>query len=238
MDLVRPSRKWSDRDHGCDGSECPAYQYGGSASYHSPRARNASQNARFEAWSSSDSSMAGTTSTSIVGVRCWTRPTSSSTGAASGRSSALRNETVSLAHRHDDLGLDDRQLALEPARGGLGVGGIPRLQAVRAVQEARVDPEPLHRLEHRLAGTAEERDALGELGRSRRVLQQEDVGERVPRAEDATRQLVAELVDLADRARQVVLVDLILRQGSLIFARTGGSPTRGAGSPVRAAAPT
>ena len=100
---------------------------------------------------------------------------------SSGRSSALTNETVSLAHRHDDLGLHDRELALEPARGGLGVGRIARLQAVRAVQQARVDPEPLHRLEHRLAGAAEERDALGELGRSRRVLQQEDVGERVPR---------------------------------------------------------
>ena len=141
------------------------------------------------------------------------------------------------AHRDDDLGLHDRDLSLEPARRELGIGRVARLQAVRAVEDARVDAEALHGLEHRLACAPEERDALGQLGRSGCVLEQEDVRERVPRAEDAAGQLMAELVGLADRARQVLLVDLILRQGSLIFARTRRTPTRPRDPSARAGAP-
>ena len=49
-------------------------QYGGCAAYQSPSTRNAAQNARLASCSSSDSSMFGTYSASIVGVSCWISP--------------------------------------------------------------------------------------------------------------------------------------------------------------------
>ena len=76
--------------------------------------------------------------------------------------------------------------------------------------------EPLDRLQHRLPGAAEERDALVHLGGLRRVLEQHDVGERVARSEHghalgARRlgDLVAELVDLGDRLLEVALGDVV-----------------------------
>ena len=68
----------------------------------------------------------------------------------------------------------------------------PELEAVRAVDRERVDAEPLQRLQQRVAGAAEEGDALGDLGRLRRVLEQEDVGQRVPGAEHGHVRLVGE----------------------------------------------
>ena len=56
------------------------------------------------------------------------------------------------------------------------------LDAVRAVDGERVDPEPLERLQDRLAGAAEEGDALMDLALRRRVLQEHDVPEGVTAA--------------------------------------------------------
>ena len=93
---------------------------------------------------------------------------------------------------------------------------VRELEAVRPVDRERVDVQPLERLEERLAGAPEEGDALLDLSRLRAVLQQEDVGPRVPRAQDRHTlalagggDLVAELVDLGDRLLEVLLVDLV-----------------------------
>ena len=76
--------------------------------------------------------------------------------------------------------------------------------------------EPLQRLEDRLSRAAEERHAFLDLGRLRRVLQEEDVCERMARAQHRDAQLVAgasellaELVHLGDGFAQVPLVDLV-----------------------------
>ena len=107
------------------------------------------------------------------------------------------------------------------SRARSSVVGAGELEAVRAVDGQRVDAQPLQRLEDRLAGAAEERDALLDLRRLRRVLEQHDVGERMAGAEHrnarspaARRDLVAELVDLGDRLLQVLLVDLVGRHGA------------------------
>ena len=100
-----------------------------------------------------------------------------------------------------------------PARLGL----LPdELEAVRAVDGHRVDAQPLQRLQQRLAGAPVERDALVHLRRLGLVLEQEDVRERVARAEHGNARLVplapdllAELVDLGDRLLEVPVVELV-----------------------------
>jgi len=107
------------------------------------------------------------------------------------------------------------QLADEEGLGFLGVL-VGELEAVGAVDRERVDVQPLERLEHRLAGSPVEGDALLHLGRLRCVLEQEDICARMAGAEHrhplalgGARDLVAELVDLGDRFLQVLLVDLV-----------------------------
>ena len=96
--------------------------------------------------------MSGTTSASIVPVKRW-------------RPSALRVERIRererervqegerlLAHHDEELRLDDVQLAHEPRPGLLRI--LAReLEAVRSVHGERVDPQPLQRLQERLAGS-------------------------------------------------------------------------------------
>jgi len=107
------------------------------------------------------------------------------------------------------------ELSREPPGCVLRILG-PELQAVRPVHRERIHVEPLERLQHGLPLAAEERDALLDLRRSRRVLEEEDVGERMARSEHGnaelvagTSKLVAEVVDLCDRLLQVPLVDLV-----------------------------
>ena len=129
------------------------------------------------------------------------------------------------------------QLAGEE-RPGLVLVAAGELEAVRPVDRERVDAEPLQRLEDRLAGAPVERHALLHLGRLGRVLQQKDVGQRVPgadhrdaRAGSRVRDLVTELVDLRDGLLQVLLVDLVggdgAHRGSLRFSASGLFPWPG-----------
>src|SRR5581483_819728 len=74
------------------------------------------------------------------------------------------------------------------------------------------------RLQERVAGAAVERDALLQLGCARRVLQEEDVRERMAGADHRDARpvarlcdLVAESVDLGDGLLQVLLIDLVRR---------------------------
>ena len=71
-----------------------------------------------------------------------------------------------LAHHDDELRLDDVQLARQPAARLVVGGAVGELDAVRPVDGHRVDAQPLERLEHRLPGAPEERDALLRLGRA------------------------------------------------------------------------
>ena len=78
--------------------------------------------------------------------------------------------------------------------------------------------EALDRLENCLPGAPEEGDPLVDLGLPRRVLQEKDVAERVPRPEDGRPvragglgDLVAELVHLGDRLLQVALGEFVSR---------------------------
>jgi hypothetical protein len=103
------------------------------------------------------------------------------------------------------------ELAGEP-RVGLLLVGARELQAVRAVDCRRVHVQALERLEDRLASAPEERDALVLLRVLGAVLEEEDVGERVARAQHGRlllagrlHDLAAELVDLGDRLLQVAL---------------------------------
>jgi hypothetical protein len=85
-----------------------------------------------------------------------------------------------LPHDDDDLRLDDVELARQPAAGVL-LRDVFELQVVGPVDRHRVHVEALDRLEDRLAGAAEERDALVHLRRLRAVLQEKDVAQRVAR---------------------------------------------------------
>ena len=146
----------------------------------------------------------------------WMTPSASaSSGSESGKRSSFTNSTAADAHHDHELRLHDVDLARQP---GGRVGGIlgPELEAVRAVDRERIDLQPLERLQNRLARAPEERHALLDLLVLRRVLQEEDVGERVARSHDRDAQLVAgpgklvaELVDLGDGLPQVALVDLV-----------------------------
>ena len=80
-----------------------------------------------------------------------------------------------MPHDHDELGLDDVNLAGEPLAGLLLVR-VGELEAVRPVDRHRVDLEPLQRLQNCLPGAAEEGDPFVLLCRLRPVLEQEDVG--------------------------------------------------------------
>jgi hypothetical protein len=127
------------------------------------------------------------------------------------------------------------QLTREPRRRLLVLLGA-ELEAVRPVDREGIDAEALQRLEQGVACAAEERDALRDLGRLRGMLEEEDVGERMARAEDGDVRLVGEgeelrlkLVDLADRLPKVALVDLVgghgsSHGGSLNFCSRGPSP--------------
>ena len=125
-----------------------------------------------------------------------------------------------LAHRDEELRADDVELA-EEERPRLVLVAVRELEAVRPVYGHRVDAQALERLQDRLARAAVERDALLHLRRLRRPLEQEDVRERVPRAEhrharSARRagDLVAELVDLENGLLQVFFVDLVGGNGT------------------------
>jgi len=139
---------------------------------------------------------------------------------------AVHDRERVLAHHDHDLGLHDVQLAQEPHRidaiGELAFVApvvAAQLDDVRPVHEQRVDAEALYRLQHRLADASVEGDAFGQLRRGRVVLEQEDVAERVPRTEHglsrgrvtAAGDLIAEGVYLADRTRQITLVELVRR---------------------------
>ncbi len=198
-------------------------QYGGIASYHSPRRRKARQKAALRRCSSSDASMSGVMRTSVPGVNSTISPTAYSRGRAVGSSSRLRAGDDLLAHGDDDLRFDDGDLAaqvLEAARLGLGVvAHVAALEDVGAVELQRVDAQALAALHDRRAGAAEERHALVALARLRLVLEQHDVGQRMAgadhrhrlavRAHAAAQHLAGELVDLGDGASQVLVVDLV-----------------------------
>ena len=78
--------------------------------------------------------------------------------------------------------------------------------------------QALQRLEERVASAAVEGDSLLQLRRLRRVLEEEDVGERMAGAENrdasssrSLRELVTESVAFGDCLLQVLLVDLVVR---------------------------
>ncbi len=161
--------------------------------------------------------MSGVTSASIVGVKRCSTPVRApaSSGVGEREAKLVQELDRALAHDDDELGLDDVDLACQPRR---RVRGIlrPELEAVRPVDGERIDVQALQRLQDRLPRTAEERDTFLDLRRLRQVLQQEDVGQRMARADDrdpelvaGPRELVAELVDLGNRLLQVALVDLV-----------------------------
>src|SRR5204863_8577528 len=87
-----------------------------------------------------------------------------------------------LAHRDDELGLNDVQLAQEEGPRLLLVAA-GELEAVRPVDRHRIDVQALQRLEERVAGAAVEGYPLLQLRRLRRVLEEEDIRERMPGAE-------------------------------------------------------
>src|SRR6476646_19879 len=128
-----------------------------------------------------------------------------------------------LAHHHDDLRLHDRQL-LDQARHALAGGEVGlrdrAFDAEGAVDDERVDPEAFEAFHQRVAGAAVEGDPLLDLRGHRRVLEHEDVGLRVaraehrhqlaPRAVPALLDLAAHLVELTDRPLQVLLTYLVV----------------------------
>ena len=195
-------------------------QYGGCPDHQGPSALKAFQKPVFADWSSSDSSTSGVTSASIVGVNRWSTPSAAGSSGSDEREAKLVHELDrALAHDDHELRLDDVDLACQP-RGCVSRILRPELEAVRPVDGERVDVQALERLQHRLSRAAEERHALLDLRRQRQVLQQEDVCERVARADDrdaelvaGPRELVAELVDLGNGLLQVALVDLVGGQG-------------------------
>ena len=217
-------------------------QYGGVWLHHSPSTLKAFQNAVFAGCSSSDSSMSGVTSPWIVGVSSWSSPSTSVSSRASGKRAALRKATRGLAHRDHELRLDDVQLAQEEGPRLLLVAAR-ELEAVRAVDRHRVDVQALQRLQERVAGAAVEGDSLLQLRRLRRVLEEEDVRERMAGAEHGNarsarrlRKLVTESVALGDRLLQVLLVDLVVRHGHRVpRAKGSGSanPFLGLGHPLQ-----
>src|SRR5439155_24124033 len=94
------------------------------------------------------------------------------------------------AHRDDELRLDDVKLPCEPACCLARLLG-PELEAVGPVDSERIDVQALQGLEDGLSRATEEGDALLDLGWLRRVLEEEDVGERMSRADHGYAQLVA-----------------------------------------------
>ena len=161
--------------------------------------------------------MSGVTSPWIVGVNSCSSPCSGSSSRASGNSHRVEELARRLAHHDDELRLDDVQLAREEGA-RLVLVAVGELEAVRPVDGERVDAQPLQRLEERVAGASVERDSLLQLRRPRRVLEEEDVGERMARAEHrharagaGLRELIPESVDLGDRLLQVLLEDFVSR---------------------------
>ena len=206
-----------DEDERCDAQARPRAraQYGGVWLHHSPSTLKAFQNAVFAGCSSSDSSMSGVTSPWIVGVSSWSSPSTERELAREREAGRVEERDRALAHRDHELGLDDVQLAQEEGPRLLLVTAR-ELEAVRPVDRHRVDVQALQRLEERVAGAAVERDSLLQLRRLRRVLEEEDVGERMAGAENrdagspgSLRELVTESVALGDRLLQVLLVDLV-----------------------------
>ncbi len=147
-------------------------------------------------------------------------------GAGQREVEVLEREERVVAHRHDDLRGDDRDLLGDPREarrvGERGVGDRA-LHEQRAVDRERVDLEAPQRLHQRAAGAPVEGDALLDLGGPRRVLEQHDVGLRMARSEHrhqrAARAVLAPLdvaceeVELADRALEVLLTDLVVGRG-------------------------
>ena len=179
--------------------------------------------------------MSGTTSAWIVGVNCCSSPIVCSTGCESGNSRSFRKASASSPMTTTSFGWTMCSSRVSQPRCLFVRGALGELDAVRPVDGHRVDAQPLERLEHGLAGAPEERDAFLRLRRLRPVLQEEDVRERVPGAEDGdcctarcARDLVAELVDLGDRFLQVLLVDLVGWHG----AHWGHEPLFFASGPV------
>ena len=181
------------------GPALPA-QYGGSSEYQTPTALNAFQKAVFAGASSSAVSMSGTTSASTVAVKRCAPSADGSTSSESGKPSAVHEYDRLLAHQHEQLRLDDVQLARQPGRRLLEALAA-ELETVRAVDRHRVDVQPLQRLLQRLAGAAEEGDALLDLRGLRRVLEQKDVRERMARAEHGHVRLVTRTGRPRARAR-------------------------------------
>src|SRR6476659_8117391 len=83
-----------------------------------------------------------------------------------------------LAHRHNELRLDDVQLPQEK-RARLLLVTAGKLEAVRPVNRHRVNVQALQRLEERVPGATVERDSLLQLRGLWLVLEEEDVCERM-----------------------------------------------------------
>ncbi len=159
--------------------------------------------------------MSGVTSASMVGVSVLERPGLIRHLGREREASGVEALTGVLAHHHDDLRLDDVELAGQE-RASFLLGLVEVLDAVRSVDGGGVDSQPLDRLQDRLSRTPEERDALVQLGRLGAVLEEEDVGQRVARADHGSpvragraRELGAELIDLGDRLLEVAIGDIV-----------------------------
>src|SRR5207249_6361379 len=83
-----------DGERGEDRRRPPTIQYGGSSAHQGPSALKAFQNRVFAGCSSSDSSMSGTTSAWIVGVKRASSPCVASTVSARGNSSSFRKPSA------------------------------------------------------------------------------------------------------------------------------------------------
>ncbi len=173
--------------------------------------------------------MSGVKIASIVGVNFCSSPSVGASSASQRERDGVQEGECLLAHHDDELRLHDVQFAHEK-RPRLFLVAVGELQAVRAVHRQRIDAQPLQRLEEGIARTSIERHALLELRRARQVLEQEDVGERMTRADDRyartgsyLRDFITESVDLGDRLLQVFLVDFVGRHGHL--SPNAGSPS-------------
>jgi hypothetical protein len=165
--------------------------------------------------------MSGTKRASIVGVSCWISPSAGDSWC--GHVHLVQRRQRLGAHDDDDLGLHDRQLLDHTGDAGeVGQRDVAQrtLYAQRSVDRQRVDLQALQGLHDRATGAAVEGDALLDLRRHRRMLQQHDVGLRMARAEHrhqgapravrAGLQLARERVQLTDRTLEVLLADLVI----------------------------
>ena len=170
--------------------------------------------------------MFGVYSASIDGVSVWTSPGVASTSRASGSSSSLSTSSASGPMTTTIFGCTIAISSTSRAThsgAASAVSAHRALHAQRAVDGERIDVEPLERLHQRGPRATVEGDALFDLRRRRCVLEQQHVGLRMAGAEHgheaAARaavtglQVAGEVVELADRALEVLLADLVVGCG-------------------------